>query len=85
MGGASLTDYCFDFGNGETLTGTFVNILPGDANGDGQITLADAVGVVNHIQGKTQENFNALNADIDGNGLITITDAVSIVIMLPQE
>ena len=85
VGGASLTDYCFVFGNGETLTGTFVNILPGDANGDGQITLADAVGVVNHIQGKTQENFNALNADFDGNGRITITDAVSIVIMLPQE
>ena len=43
------------------------------------------MGVVNHIQGKTQENFNALNADVDGNGRITITDAVSIVIMLPQE
>ena len=82
LGGASLTDYHFDFGNGETLTGTFVNGQRGDANGDGQVTLADAVAVVNYILGNPSENFNASNADVDGNGSITITDAVRIVDML---
>ena len=56
--------------------------LAGDANGDGQVTLADAVAVVNYILGNPSENFNASNADVDGNGSITITDAVSIVGML---
>ena len=57
----------------------------GDANGDGYVTLADAVAVVNYILGNPSENFNASNADVDGNGSITITDAVSIVNMvLPQ-
>ena len=57
----------------------------GDANGDGYVTLADAVAVVNYILGNPSEDFNASNADVDGNGSITITDAVSIVNMvLPQ-
>jgi hypothetical protein len=69
---------------GKTLR-PHVSIVSGDANGDGQVTLADAVAVVNHILGKTQENFNASNADVDGNGSITITDAVRIVGMLQHE
>lgn len=66
---------------GKTLR-PHVSIVSGGANGDGQVTLADAVAVVNYILGNPSENFNASNADVDGNGSITITDAVRIVDML---
>ena len=57
----------------------------GDANGDGQVTLADAVAVVNYILGNPSVNFNIAAADMNGDGNITITDAVSIVNMLQKQ
>ncbi len=64
-----------------------VNMLPfvfegptiGDANGDGKVTITDAVAVVNYILGTTQEKFDKLAADVNEDGEITITDAVGIV------
>ena len=59
--------------------GYFTKFLWGDANGDGKVTITDAVAVVNYILNTTQGTFNVAAADVDGNGSITITDAVSIV------
>ncbi len=56
-----------------------LDFLLGDANGDGKVTITDAVAVVNYILNTTQGTFNVAAADVDGNGSITITDAVGIV------
>ncbi len=64
---------------------TFKFIVKGDANGDGTVTITDAVSVVNYILGNPAEGFNIeaanVNGDVDGEGQpsITITDAVGIV------
>jgi hypothetical protein len=51
----------------------------GDANGDGGVTITDAVGVVNKILGNASTDFNDLEADVNQDGKITITDAVGVV------
>ena len=56
-------------------------IAPGDANGDGSVSVADAVAVVNYLlnNGSTDNNFVFEAADIDGSGTITAADAHGIV------
>ncbi len=53
--------------------------LLGDANGDGYVSIADAVAVVNKILGQQSADFVEQAADIDGNNNITIADALGIV------
>ena len=53
--------------------------LPGDANGDGAVNIADAVAVAKHITGEETGNFVSSAADINKDGSITIKDAVAIV------
>ena len=62
-----------------SATLTVSNIMVGDANGDGKISITDAVAVVNKVLGKPSANFRADAADVTGDGKITITDAVAIV------
>ena len=58
---------------------TFTTPIMGDANGDGQVTLADAVAVVNYILGKPSPGFSVGGADMNNNKKVTISDAVAIV------
>ena len=51
----------------------------GDANGDGKVTITDAVAIVNKILGNESANFVFEAADVNGDGVITITDAVGVV------
>ena len=55
--------------------------LLGDANGDGFVTIADAVAVVNYIltNGNPTGDFVIEAADVDGVEGITIADAIAIV------
>ena len=53
--------------------------VEGDANGDGKVTITDAVAIVNYILGNKSDNFNFDAADVSGDGKITITDAVGVV------
>ena len=62
-----------------SATLTVSDIKVGDANGDGKISITDAVAVVNKLLGKPSVNFRADAADVTGDGKITITDAVAIV------
>ena len=57
---------------------------PGDANGDGKVTITDAVAVVNYIltNGNPPGNFIIGAADVDGVEGITIADAIAIVNMI---
>ena len=70
-----------DFTFNVTITG---NALAGDANGDGFVTIADAVAVVNYIltNGNPTGDFDIGAADVDGVDGITIADAISIVNMI---
>ena len=56
-----------------------MSVLKGDVNGDGDVDIADAVCIVNHIVGKPNTTFIEAAADADGDGTIDIADAVHIV------
>ena len=66
---------------GTDLESTFEvkNLLKGDANGDGKVTITDAVAVVNYTLGNASSNFVFEAADVNDDSKITITDAVGIV------
>ena len=51
----------------------------GDVNGDGDVDIADAVCIVNHVVSKPNTSFNEDAADANGDGDIDIADAVHIV------
>ena len=55
------------------------NYIKGDVNGDGDVDIADAVCIVNHVVGKPTPKFNAMAADVNGDGDTDIADAVRIV------
>ena len=55
------------------------SFIKGDANNDGQVTITDAVAIVNYILGNASANFNLFAADVNRDGNITITDAVGVV------
>ena len=74
-----LTNYVFDLGNNEMLSGTFPSIVqpvePGDANGDGNISVTDIAVVVNCIlQLDNTGGFSEYGADANGDGQVTVTD-----------
>ena len=62
-------------------SGTLTIVAPvlGDANGDGGVTITDAVAIVNQILGNPSNDFDASNADVNHDDKITITDAVGVV------
>ena len=64
-----------------------VGLLRGDANGDGRVSIADVVAVVDYIttNGNPTGQFVASAADTDGVEGITIADAVAIVNMIIGE
>ncbi len=63
-----------------TLTVSDVKIA--DADGNGKVSITDAVAIVSYILGDGMAGFVAAAADVDGNGKITITDAVAVVDMI---
>ena len=63
-----------------TLTVSDVKI--GDTDGNGRVSITDAVAIVSHILGDDINGFVTAAADVDGNGRITITDAVAVVDMI---
>ena len=55
------------------------NVIEGDANGDGEVNVADIVEVVNYILGKPSAKFVHIAADFNGDGEVNVTDIVKIV------
>lgn len=56
--------------------------VPGDANGDGFVTITDATAVVEYILSGHADPFVFENADVNGDGSITATDATLIIDMI---
>lgn len=57
----------------------FADVMMGDADGDGRITINDAVLTINATFGTDPAGFNRLAADMDGDGRVTINDAILII------
>ena len=55
------------------------NKIMGDANGDGEINVADIVEIVNYILGKPSAKFVMAAADLNGDGEVNVTDIVKVV------
>ncbi|MDO5447575.1 MAG: C10 family peptidase [Prevotellaceae bacterium] len=58
----------------ETMPVTLGNLLLGDANGDGEVNVADITTIASFILGGTPDAWNAVNADADQDGSITVAD-----------
>lgn len=71
-----------EYGSKNYLTSTLSPAL-GDVNGDGRVTTADIVCVLNHILGLPNEEFKYTQADIDTNDMITIADLLAIRNLIP--
>ena len=56
-----------------------VDIVSGDANGDGTINAADIVEVVNYIMGSPSTKFKMGGADANGDFTVNAADIVTIV------
>ena len=58
---------------------TIENYMKGNVNGDGEVDIADAVCIVNHVVGKHMPLFATSAADVNLDAEIDIADAVRIV------
>ena len=67
--------------NPADMTATMIisDVQMGDTNGDGKITITDAVAIVNYLLGNASPNFVYEASDVNGDNKTTITDAVAIV------
>jgi len=55
------------------------DVIMGDANQDGEVTISDVVATTNHIHNDTPAVFRNEAADVNGDGIITIADIVGII------
>lgn len=56
--------------------------LNGDADGDGETTIADVSILIDYLLGNTAANINQANADLDGDGEVTIADVSDLIDLL---
>lgn len=64
----------------ETISKLTINqYKKGDVNNDGNVDIADAVCIVNHVVGIATPSFVAQAADANGDGSVDISDAVRII------
>jgi hypothetical protein len=57
----------------------FDDIIKGDANGDGEVNVADVVEIVNYIMDKPSDKFVFAAADMNDDGEVNIGDVILIV------
>ena len=65
-------------GDIEDANVTVTDIIKGDVDGDGEVTINDAVSILRVSVGKTVPGFIEAAGDINGNGEIDMEDAVSV-------
>lgn len=54
-------------------------VIPGDANGNGEVSVADAIVTAKAAVGIETEGFSRKAADVNKDGIITVSDAVGII------
>ena len=55
---------------------TVTSVLPGDANGDGEVTVTDVVNIISYALNDIPDGFIFAAGDLNGDGVITVTDVV---------
>ena len=70
-----FTDHCVVVLRGES----YVNLLMGDVNGDGEVDLSDAIMVTYYSLHEEPSNFKESVADMNGDGEIDLSDAIIII------
>ena len=55
------------------------DVISGDVDGDGEVTINDVIMTINASLGKPSSNFNLSFADLDGDGEITINDVIMMI------
>ena len=78
----AATTYYFDNIVFEIDEDHVAQVLPGDVNGDGTITIQDVVAIVDYTLGKGSSAFNEKAADVTGDGQINVSDVVGVVNIL---
>lgn len=78
----SATTYYFDNFVFEIDEDHVAQVLPGDVNGDGTVTIQDVVAIVDYTLGKGSSAFNEKAADVTGDGQINVSDVVAVVNIL---
>lgn len=78
----SATTYYFDNFVFEIDEDHVAQVLPGDVNGDGTVTIQDVVAIVDYTLGKGSSAFNEKAADVTGDGQINVSDVVTVVNIL---
>ena len=58
--------------------------LPGDANGDGKVSIADVTCLISYLLDGCQTSFHIENADLTGDTVITIADVTALINLLLQ-
>lgn len=60
---------------GETVSVPFdLTIQPGDVNGDGVVSMKDAMLMISYLLGQIPAIFNLDVADLNGDGIVSVTD-----------
>ena len=74
-------EYTYDaVGNRKTKTVIVEKkAIPGDANSDQAVDVADVVAIVNYILGEPNDPFVEAAADVNGDGKIDVDDVVAVV------
>lgn len=57
---------------------TVGDYMPGDANGDGRISVADLTSIASYLMGNTPDGFIVSAADASGDGRISVADLTTI-------
>ena len=78
----AATTYYFDNIVFEIDEDHVAQVLPGDVNGDGTVTIQDVVAIVDYTLGKGSSAFNEKAADVTGDGQINVSDVVAVVNIL---
>lgn len=62
-----------------SINGSLSTTTPGDANGDGNITMSDVVSVINYIMETPLDGFTFDAADMNGDSRVTLADVVLLI------
>ena len=65
-----------------TITVTAPKTMDGDANGDGDITVADYTAIAHYIMGNTPEGFDERAADANKDGKVNVADYTAVTHLL---
>jgi hypothetical protein len=69
----------------EMATFTTTDVLNGDANGDGEVNIADVTAIINYINGNPPAGFNFDAANANGDENIDIADVTAVINIINKQ